>query len=292
MIPDNKTNTLYLADSLPIKVESFYEKLEVLLKRHGVVTQFLSPTKDIWARDYMPIQVRADRFVQFAYNPDYLRRKTKHKSISDVEKILENIPITVEKSDLIVDGGNIVHAAEKVFMCDKVFKENPTCSRMELESKLCRLLEVERIFFLPTHPLDMFGHADGLVRFADEQTIIINNNVREDKEFRAAFDKAILSSGLNTIEIPYNPYGNRTNLQANGIYINYLQMENLILIPAYGIDEDKMALRAFEEIFKGNTIKQLDCNDIADDGGVLNCISWTVLMEAQTGENGENRLAE
>ncbi|HBG70515.1 MAG: hypothetical protein A2W93_03615 [Bacteroidetes bacterium GWF2_43_63] len=285
MIPDNKTNTLYLADSLPIKVEAFYEKLEVLLKRHGVVLQFLSPTKDIWARDYMPVQVSADRFVQFTYNPDYLRRKQKQKSISDVEKILQNIPISVEKSDLIVDGGNIVHSSDKVFMCDKVFKENPNYSRDELENKLCRLLEVERIFFLPTHPKDMFGHADGLVRFADEATIIVNNNVREDSGYKDAFNKAIHSSGLNTIEIPYNPYGNRTNLQANGIYINYLQIENLILLPAYNIDEDKTAMYIFEEIFKDCTIKQLDCNDIADDGGVLNCISWTALMEGKTAES-------
>lgn len=282
MIPDHKTNTLFLADSLPIKFEAFYEKLEVLLKRYGVNTQFLSPTNDIWTRDYMPVQVSANRFVQFSYNPDYLKSRLRRKSISDVDRICENLSLNITKSDIVLDGGNVVHSSNTVMMCDKVFKENPDYSRDDLVNKLLNLLEADRIFFLPTHPKDEFGHADGLVRFANDDTLLVNDNVREDNGFKEAFRKAVHSTGLNVVELPYNPYGNRTDLQANGIYINYLQMENLILIPAYGIDEDKSALSKFEEIFKGQSIRSLDCNDIADYGGVLNCISWCILKQEKT----------
>ena len=35
----------------------------------------LQGTKDIWAVDYMPVQIQDDEFVQFVYNPDYLQSK-------------------------------------------------------------------------------------------------------------------------------------------------------------------------------------------------------------------------
>ena len=58
------------------------------------------------------------------------------------------------------------------------------------------------------------------------------------------------------------------------LYINYLQFENIIVLPAFNIDNDKKTLEMFKDIFKEYKILQLDCTEIAKAGGVLNCISW------------------
>ena len=68
MIPDNQTNFLYLADCLP-KYPNFYERFEKLLKDCNIPFDLLPNTKDVWAVDYMPVQVRNDRFVQFGVRP-------------------------------------------------------------------------------------------------------------------------------------------------------------------------------------------------------------------------------
>lgn len=96
-------------------------------------------------------------------------------------------------------------------------------------------------------------------------------------DFQLQIKLAFHNAGLNYIEVPYNPYKNKSDLQANGIYINYLHMKQAVVIPTFGIAEDEKAVRQFEELFSGHTITTIDSNDIANEGGVLNCISWNIL---------------
>ena len=57
MITDDQTNFLYLADSLPKKYPSFYNEFEKVLTDCNIPFQLLTPTKDVWAVDYMPVQI-------------------------------------------------------------------------------------------------------------------------------------------------------------------------------------------------------------------------------------------
>ena len=52
-------------------------------------------------------------------------------------------------------------------------------------------------------------------------------------------------------------------------------MQNTLIIPVYSLQEDEQVVCLFEQLFKGQKIETLDCNEIAEEGGVLNCISWT-----------------
>ena len=78
------------------------------------------------------------------------------------------------------------------------------------------------------------------------------------------------------MEIPYNPYNNRKDFHANGIYMNFLQMENVLVIPIFNMMEDEIAVKSFENNFNDYTIRTLESNEIAYDGGVLNCITWNI----------------
>jgi hypothetical protein len=143
MITDSQTNTLYLADCLPTKHPKFFADFEAVLKKCGIAFQLLPDTKDIWAVDYMPVQVSLDKFVQFVYNPDYLQSQKWIKTISDVESICNSIKLNRIKSDIVLDGGNVTKTTDKVIMCDKIFIENPHYSRRQLADKLRELFEVD-----------------------------------------------------------------------------------------------------------------------------------------------------
>lgn len=288
MIIDSETNFLYLADSLKKKeYSSFCERLENKLKENNISYTFLEKTNDIWCRDYMPIQITENKFVQFTYNPDYLRTKKGLKSKSDVNSICESIKIKTIKSDIVLDGGNVIKILDKVIMCDKVFPENPLYTRKQLSNKLRELFEIDNLYFLPQQPSDFTGHADGMVRFLDNNTVIINdyskenNPSKENKYFQRAFKIALDNAKLDYKEIPYNLQGNKTYSQANGIYLNYLQMEKVVFVPTFGIKEDDIAVKQFEELFKGQTIATIDSNEIANNGGILNCITWNTKKERQ-----------
>ncbi|MFZ6025872.1 MAG: agmatine deiminase family protein [Bacteroidota bacterium] len=277
MIPDKQTNFLFLADILPKKYSDFFNRFEKVLSDCNISFQLLPNTKDVWAVDYMPIQITKDSFVQFVYNPDYLRNTAKwSKTISDVDTICKQINLLPKKSNIVLDGGNVTRTSDKVIMCDKVFTENPTIKEKDLIKELQELFQVDKLIFIPTHPIDFTGHADGMVRFYDSNTVLINDYSKENIEFQLSFRLALHNAGLDYIEIPYNPYDNKKDEHANGEYINFLQMQQAIIIPTFGIKEDDTVVKQFEQLFTGQRIATINGNDLAFDGGILNCITWNI----------------
>lgn len=279
MIIDSETNFLYLANTLPLKHSAFYLHLQSVLQEQGVSYSLLPNTKDIWAVDYMPAQVREKKFVRFIYDPDYLRNTiTGRKTISDTAEICKALNIDTIESDILLDGGNVVKAKNKVILCDKVFKENFRYEEKDLIEELENLFEVDKLIFLPTHNKDEIGHADGMVRFLDDNTVLINTYRKDEKEFGRQCRLALHNAGLHCVEMAYNLYDNQGYLQANGIYINYLQTQQAIVIPTFGIKEDEIAFKQFQDLFAGQNLATIDSNSIAKDGGVLNCISWSIRL--------------
>ena len=80
MIPDNNTNFLYLADTLPKNYLKFFQGFEKVLNSCKINFDLLPKTKDVWAVDYMPIQIDLNKFVRFVYNPSYLQSKKVFKN--------------------------------------------------------------------------------------------------------------------------------------------------------------------------------------------------------------------
>jgi len=277
MTTDSRTNFLYLADTLPKKFPAFYERFVKILSDHNIKPELLPNTRDIWAVDYMPIQTGEDRFVQFAYDPSYLQFKKYKNSYSDVDAICREIGVEPIKSDIILDGGNVIRSANAVIMTDRIFKDNPHKNKKALISKLHELLQVEKLYLIPEQPGDFTGHADGMVRFADEHTLLINDySQKEDPWFLRAFQLAIHNTGLDYITIPYDVYNNKKNIHAHGAYINYLEMENIIFLPIFEDKDFEAVIRQFEGIFTGSRIVPVVSDEIAEEGGILNCVSWNV----------------
>src|SRR5690606_18650302 len=79
--------------------------------------------------------------------------------------------------------GNIVRWANKVIMTDRVFIDNPKYERKRLIKELHELLQVDHLHFVPEQPGDFTGHSDGMVRFIDENTVVINDFKLEKEWF-------------------------------------------------------------------------------------------------------------
>ena len=276
MIIDSQTNFLYLADTLPKKYPDFYKRFEKVLTESNLEFATLPKTKDVWAVDYMPIQIGSNKFVRFVYNPTYLQSKKNLKTISDVDTICNEIGIDTLKTNIIIDGGNVTRWTNKVIMTDRIFKDNPTYERKHLIKELYELFQIDKLYFVPEQPGDFTGHSDGMVRFINENTIVINDYSKEKEWFYRAFEIAIHNTGFEYIKIPYNVYHNKSDIQANGDYINYLQMEDTVIIPTFGIKDDDIAVKQLETIFSGQKIATIESNEIANDGGILNCITWNI----------------
>src|ERR1700722_18057609 len=108
MFTAKETNTVYLSSLLQSEPRSpiVCSRLTQILDSHEIKYKFLASTKDIWPRDYMPIQLDYDRFVQFRYEPSYLEGY-RHLQ-SDQKVVTKANGIDCQYSEINFDGGNLV----------------------------------------------------------------------------------------------------------------------------------------------------------------------------------------
>ena len=269
--------TVYLSEILKKKYPDTCNKLISILEKHNVEYSFLKATKDIWCRDYMPVQTPSGKLIQFTYDPNYLRgNKEWEDSRSDVKEVCRLNNIEVLFSDINLDGGNVLICDGRAIISDRIFSENPNRDKDELVMELSKLLDCE-IIIIPAENDDMTGHADGMVRFVNKNTILGNNLEEEYKYWREGMQKVIDKYNLKYINMPFFlPKDSKHPLSAVGIYVNYLEVNNLIVLPVFGRDEDKQAIDIMQKIFPNKVIETIDYNDVALEGGLLNCTTWVI----------------
>lgn len=279
MINDSQTNVVYLADGISHYLPAARHLMEALY-REKVDTRFLRHTqsrKHVWARDYMPLQLDADRFLMYRYNPDYLKKDQDY--IPQYETICWGLHLKCKKVPFVIDGGNVVKCGSRVIMTDKVFKENHAHPRAHLHKLLEEAFECE-ICVIPWDRAEMFGHADGMVRSIGNNCVLMNNYLDFDKEFRDILKAELKNQGFCVEELHYNMPRPSIHSWA---YLNFLQVKNLILVPGLGLREDTLALEQIQQYYPHNKVILIpDCQDLVRDGGALNCISWTIETEIES----------
>jgi len=284
MITDQETNFVYFSDLLPHRHSKFFKELTVILQRKRIRYGLLPDTNDIWCRDYMPVQVSKDEFVQFKYDPKYLQTKKWRLTITNAAKTCQAIGINPKISDLVVDGGNVVRCGSKAIMTECVYQENSSYPKESLVSLLKDLLKVDQLIMIPVEPEDPYGHADGCVRFISKDQVIINKPSGSHSGFDKELRRILTDSGLAYVELPYSIEDDlRNEDSAVGNYVNYLDTGSVILLPSYGGHEKSneqafaIASEAMEEHDK--KVILVESTDLAKDGGILNCASWEIKLE-------------
>ena len=118
-----------------------------------------------------------------------------------------------------------------------------------------------------------------MVRFLDERNVLINDYKDESALYYTELKMALRNAGLGLVEVPYHPNSQSSDIDATGVYINYLQVRGIVFVPQFGSANDDLALKRFEEVFQGQKIVPVLASEIAKEGGVLNCITWNIYKE-------------
>lgn len=279
MISDKDTNTVYLSELIKTDARFIETSNRIcnILDSHDVKYAFLKGTKDIWARDYMPIQTDKDRFVQFRYEPTYLKDELELQSDPKLVCELNNIkPIY---SNINIDGGNVVKWMDKVLITDRIYSENPEFTdKAQLVREIGALLDTE-VVIIPQIKSDLTGHADGLVKLIDSKTVLGNNLDFEYDYWSNAMRKVISDKGFRYIDMPVFEHKQKGfPYSAIGCYINYLEIGDLIIFPIFEVagNKDKEAVDLITELYPNKTIEPININPIANEGGLMNCITWNI----------------
>lgn len=284
MISDFDTNTIYFSDHLrtdPAFLKTNDQLLNVLGELN-ISPKYLFGTNDIWARDFMPIQISDNKFLEYLYDPDYLQGNSNKKNTREIKSYPDLIcdlhNFKTLKSPIILDGGNVVKSNDCVIMTDKVLWENKRLySSKELISKLHEQFEVDKVVIIPWDNECEYGHADGMLRFINKDTVLISGFYEQfDKDFKTPILKKIEKAKLNWDWLKIS----KNEVADNVTYINFLLTKDVLIIPQLNRPQDEIALTQLSKFFPdyaaNELIKKVYTNEITKFGGALNCISWTV----------------
>ena len=281
MIADWQTNKVYLSEKLKTGFPKTYKELEENLKSFNYTSELLQNTHDIWARDYMPIQISNSIYIEYRYDPDYLQGnsdviKTRDlKTYSDI--VCDSLGLRTIKTDIILDGGNVVKSENKIILTDKVVWENERhYSEKQLIKKLHELFEVDKVVLIPWDEKCEYGHADGMLRFINPNTVLISGFYETDNK---KFKKKILEP-LGKAKLDWEWLRvSKNEVEDNIAYINFLQTQDFIIVPSLNRPEDETALEQISKYYleyaSKEVITKVDVREIVQYDGALNCISWT-----------------
>lgn len=270
MIPDYGCNAVYFSEWLKKDYSDIYKGLVRILNKHNVAYDIIPNTKDVWCRDYMPLQLDKERYLCYEYKPDYLMNSARNrKYITDSLNVCRGMQLNIKKTPLIMDGGNVVKVGNKAIMTEKVFVENPSMDEDMLKKQLEKQMECE-VVFIPWDRNEKYGHSDGIIKPISDNTILMTNYHDFDREYTNEVVKRLSSK----FEIETLSYKVRKTAPESWAYINFLTVGKLIVLPALGKEEDEQALSQIKRYYPECLVEQLNISDLVKDGGGLNCVSW------------------
>jgi agmatine deiminase len=177
-------------------------------------------------------------------------------------------------------GGNVIRWNDKVIVTDRVYRDNAhqfsnkEMIRKELEKNL-----QSNLIVIPEYPGEGSGHADGLIRFIDTNKVFINETRDEpETNWLEKFLTVLGNNNLSYTELPC-PMENSQDT-ATGLYINYLHVGNLIIVPQFDglVGDNEKTLEIITNNFPSSfKVVPFDADWIAGLGAVFNCISWGVV---------------
>ena len=282
MIKDSDSNKVYISDQLEKSYSDTFRRLTALFKEEGVEWAIIPHTNDIWVRDYMPIQIADNDFLLYRYAPDYLLGNPKRKAtITDASFVCNSMDISCRMTDITLDGGNVTLCGEYVVMTDKVYVENGKVKNDEEFKKQLETVFRHKIIIIPWHCVnpkdedaDVYGHSDGFIHWCGENKVLMSNHRDTDPKEASKMRRIMESFGFEVTEMLFDVHHPKPLW--NWAYVNYLQVGNLIVMPTFGIEEDKQALEYIKALNPNCKIRQIRLRDIAANGGALHCITWNI----------------
>lgn len=267
--------TLYLAHCLPEDYPAFFKQITAACDEFDQPWELIPHTRDIWVRDFMPVVLPDGKLLEYRYDPDYLQGigADARGSKSYPDFICHKMGLPTTKIDIILDGGNVIMQGKILIMTEKVFYENRNrFNSEELEKELKKQFQVNKIVFIDWDPDDEYGHADSMVRFIDENTVLVNYYYKGYSRVSQPLKRA----GFNLHFLKF------TKIKAENDcfwpYLNFVQTDKLMLYTAIDEHHDKEAKEQFERYFPNyiGRMRGIHMPEIIVEGGALHCVSWVL----------------
>jgi len=249
-------------------------------------------SNDIWARDHSLISLIADEnifLLNFIFNGWGLKFAAHHDNLLNLKLKQSSIfseMVSFKDMSIVFEGGSIDSngkgEALTTSTCIFSLNRNEHIPKADLIRYLKDTFNLSKLHILNHGYLqgdDTDSHIDMLARFVDETTIVhAICNDRNDEHYESLqkmkFELEKISDIQgNKYKLIGIPIGKVIHEDARlpASYINFLLINDAVLVPQYNVSEDKIAVDIFSELFKDRVIIPIDCTLLIRQGGSLHC---------------------
>ena len=266
------------------------QQITKYLERLGVSTEhinwFVEPTNSIWMRDYGPHFIYDNSsddwgLVDFHYydsrpdDDDTPIFVSEYHGVSLVDRQTEDVVYT--------EGGNIAHdSLGTVFYSERTYDRNPDVEEAIIDDRILTAFQSHANIVLKDPQLDATGHIDMFMKLVNENTIIVGQYDQDEIDYQVLEDNvAILENTTNGAGEAWNvirirqpdAYYDAFVFPVVRTYTNSLLVNNVILLPVYGIDDDIEAIQTYEMAFPDREILPINAESIIRAAGAWHCVT-------------------
>jgi agmatine/peptidylarginine deiminase len=254
---------------------------------------------EIWLRDCIGINT-SEGIIKPYYHPQYcsLHRYSDYfEHINKQSRIIikECLQKKINYMPLVIDGGNFSNNDKTVFLTNKILDDNRELSKSEIINILKDFTSLQPEI-IERCENDSIGHTDGFLNFISNNKVLLSNYpslpfLKEDIQFIYQVRKKLKDEKLEVVELYDRPIDEVVSCEcyrktkkacfysARGNYINFLRLNNTIILPEYtlptlretkyynNINRDSLTQLGFQ-------VRTINCDMLSKEGGSLHCLSY------------------
>jgi len=278
---------VYIVCSYPTSVQNY-------LSQGGVNSEniefIVADYNSVWVRDYGPQSIYLKgtnelAFVDWVYN----RPRPSDDQVPTAVANYLSVPIyqmTQSPNRLVATGGNFMADGDgKGFSSKLILQENSSLSESQIDTLQKKYMGIQPYVKMGTLPFDGIHHIDMHIKLLDEETLLVGQyptGVADGPQIEAN-----LNYILNNFQTPYgrpyrvvripmppDEYGQYPNQWSDYLtYTNSLILNNLVLVPIYGLAQDSEALSIYQEAMPGYNIVGINMRNVIPASGAIHCIT-------------------
>jgi agmatine deiminase len=247
-------------------------------------------TVDVWVRDYGPIYVRGKDVALLKWRFNAWGGKYEDLLPDDEAggKIAASTGLRVFEPGLVLEGGSIdVNGSGSVMTTEQCLlnpNRNPSLSRADIETALTENFGSSNLIWLGEgiEGDDTDGHVDDIARFVGPRKVLAaseRNSADPNRgvlmENRARLESASDERGrrLEVVDVPLPPRVSSDNGRLPASHLNFYIGNSCVLVPTFGGESDRAAMKALEEAFPQREVVGIDCRALVYGLGTLHCVT-------------------
>ena len=269
------------------------ERVEALVRKAQRVAFHRVMTVDVWVRDYGPTYVKGRdiALVWWLFNAWGGKYEDLMQDDGAGDEIARRSGVRVFRPGVVLEGGSIdPNGGGSVLTTEQCLlnpNRNPRMNRAAAQKVLKDNLGARNVVWLGRgiEGDDTDGHVDDVARFVGPREVVAAVEEGRSDPNRAPLDANLRilegatdekGRGFHLRRVPMPPRVDGPEGRLPASHLNFYIGNSAVVVPTFGGESDREALRVLEGAFPERRVVGIDCRALVHGLGTLHCVTQQV----------------